>query len=339
MRILVLGGTRFVGRALVDQAVSRGHDVTTFTRGQHGEPRPGAEALHGDRTRPADLRPLADRDWDAVIDTSVLAPAHVAASARLLADCAAQYIYLSSLAVYPARPGGPVTEESATYPCAADAAGDEESLGYGPLKAGSERSVADAFAARHLIVRPGLIAGPHDDAGCLPWWLGRFAAGGRMLAPGEPGRPVWLTDARDLAAWILDSIRRKITGTVNVPGPRGRTFGDLLETCGEVAGAHGSAAAELIWVPDDVLRAAGVAPGTGLPMWGPDVPADGDWEASGERARLTGMRYRPLLDTVQDTWGWLAGEAAAHGTRVADVARRAGFGLDREREQEILASL
>src|SRR5579859_3551267 len=137
MRILVLGGTQFVGRALVDQAVSRGHDVTTFTRGQHGEPRPGAEALHGDRTRPADLRPLAGRDWDAVIDTSILAPVHVAASASLLAGHAARYVYLSSLSVYTGRMREPVTEESATLPCPPDAAGSEDSLGYGPLKAGS----------------------------------------------------------------------------------------------------------------------------------------------------------------------------------------------------------
>jgi 2'-hydroxyisoflavone reductase len=336
MRILVLGGTRFVGRAIVDQAVSRGHDVTTFTRG-HGEARPGTTALHGDRTRPADLLPLADRDWDAVIDTSVLAPSHVAASARLLAGHAGQYIYISSLAVYSGRLSEPVTEESATYPCPPDAAGSEESLGYGPLKSGSERAVAEAFAGRHLVVRPGLIAGPHDGAGRLAWWLARFALGGRVLAPGEPGRPVRLTDARDLAGWVLDSARRKITGVVNVPGPRGCTFGDLMAACRDVAEMHGGVTAEPVWVPDDVLLAARVEPCAELPMWVPDIPElAGAWEASGERARLAGMRYRPLLDTVRDTWGWLAAEAAARGIPVGDFARRKGIGLDQEREERIL---
>ena len=340
MRILVLGGTQFVGRALVDQAVSRGHDVTTFTRGRHGEPRPGAEALHGDRTRRPDMLPLADRDWDAVIDTSVTAPAHVAASAGLLAGHAGHYSYVSSLSVYSGRPREPVTEESPTRECPPDAQGDVASLGYGRLKSGSERAVAAAFPGRHLIVRPGLIAGPHDDVGRLPWWLARLARGGRVLAPGDPGRPVRLTDARDLAGWMLDSVRRGITGVVNVPGPRGCTFGELMGACLAAARAGSGATAELIWAPDDVLLAADVAPYTDLPMWAPDIPElAGTWEASGERATLAGMRYRPLADTVRDTWSWLVQDAAAQARPVHDVARRAGIGLDPEREQAILATL
>ncbi|MGH3158585.1 MAG: NAD-dependent epimerase/dehydratase family protein, partial [Streptosporangiaceae bacterium] len=262
MRILVLGGTRFVGRALVDQAVSRGHDVTTFTRGRHGEPRPGAESLHGDRTVAADLAVLAGRDWDAVIDTSMLAPAHVAASAAVLAGHVGHYTYVSTLSVYSERPREPVTEDSATFGGAPDAEGDLESLGYGVLKSGSERAVTAAFPDRHLIVRPGLIAGPHDDVGRLPWWLARLARGGRVLTPGDPGRPVRLTDARDLAAWMLDSGRRGITGTVNVPGPRGATFGQLIDACLAATLAASTPAAELIWAPDDVLLSAGVQPYT-----------------------------------------------------------------------------
>lgn len=340
MRILVLGGTQFVGRALVDQAVSRGHDVTTFTRGRHGEPRPGAEALHGDRTRLPDMLPLADRDWDAVIDTSVTAPAHVAASAGLLAGRAGHYSYVSSLSVYSGRPREPVTEESPTRECPPDAQGDVASLGYGRLKSGSERAVAGAFPGRHLIVRPGLIAGPHDDVGRLPWWLARLARGGRVLAPGDPGRPVRLTDARDLASWMLDSVRRGITGVVNVPGPRGCTFGELMGACLAAARAGSGTTAELIWAPDDVLLAAGVAPYTDLPMWAPDIPElAGTWEASGERATLAGMRYRPLADTVRDTWSWLVQDAAAQARPVHHVARRPGIGLDPEREQAILATL
>ena len=285
MRILVLGGTRFIGRAVVDQAVSRGHDVSTFTRGRHGEPRPGAEALHGDRTRHEDLRVLATRDWDAVIDTSVIAPAHVAASARLLADRAGHYAYVSSLSVY-AWPREPVTEQSVTHDCPPEAEGSVESLGYGPLKAGCEQAVAAAFPGRHLIVRPGLIAGPHDDVGRLPWWLARVARGGQVLAPGHPGRPVRLTDARDLAGDAGQRPPRDHRDR-NVPGPRGCTFGDLMDACVGAACADSGVAAELVWAPDDVLLAAGVQPYTELPMWAPDIPElAGTWEASGERARL-----------------------------------------------------
>ncbi|HEY3953934.1 MAG TPA: NAD-dependent epimerase/dehydratase family protein [Streptosporangiaceae bacterium] len=340
MRILVLGGTRFVGRAVVDQAVSRGHDVTTFTRGQHGEPRPGAEALHGDRTNAADLLPLASRDWDAVIDTSVIAPAHVAASAALLAGHVRHYTYISTLSVYSARPAEPVTEESATWDCAPNAAGDEQTLGYGALKSGAERAVEAAFPGRNLIVRPGIIAGPHDVGGRLSWWLGRLARGGRVLAPGDPGRPVRLTDARDLAAWTLDSARRGITGVVNVPGPRGSTLGQLLDACLAVTRADSAAPAELVWVPDGVLLAAGVEPYSELPMWAPDIPElAGTWEAAGERARLAGMRYRPLADTVRDTWGWLCGDATARAEPGQDLAHRARIGLDPARERRILAGL
>jgi 2'-hydroxyisoflavone reductase len=340
MRILVLGGTRFVGPAIVDQAVSRGHDVTTFTRGQHGEPRPGAKALHGDRTRPQDMLALADRGWDAVIDTSVLAPAHVAASARLLAGHVGHYTYVSSLAEYSGRPREPVTEGSPTYDCSPDAQGDVESLGYGQVKSGSERAVAAAFPGRHLLVRPGIIAGPHDDVGGLPWWLARLARGGRVLAPGDPGRPVRLTDARDLAAWMVDSIRRGIAGIVNVPGPRGCTFGQLLHACVDAVRANSGVIAELVWAPDDVLLAAGIEPNTELPMWAPDIPElAGIWEASGERARVAGLRYRPLADTVRDTWRWLYRDAAAKAQPVGEFAQRAGIGLDPVRERRILAGL
>jgi 2'-hydroxyisoflavone reductase len=334
MRILVLGGTRFLGRAIVDQAVSRGHDVTTFTRGQHGEPRPGAEALHGDRTKREDLRILTGRDWDAVIDTSVLAPAHVAASAGLLAGHAGHYSYVSSLSAYSGRPRESVTEESPTYPCPPDTGGSVDSLGYGPAKAGSERAVVAAFPGRHLIARPGILAGPHDEDGRLTWWLARLARGGRVLAPGDPGRPARLTDARDLAGWMLESIRRGIAGAVNVPGPAGGTLGELLGAC--AAAVAGETPAELVWVTDDVLLAAGVRPYTELPMWIPDVPdLAGTWAASGERARLAGLRYRPLADTVRDTWGWLAHDSDAQ----AKQAQRAGVGLDPARERSILAGL
>jgi 2'-hydroxyisoflavone reductase len=339
MRLLVLGGTRFLGRAIVDEAISRGYDVTTFSRGPSGHPRPGAESLRGDRTNAGDLRQLDQRDWDGVIDTSVLAPAHVLASAQFLAGRVPHYTYISSISVYAEYPGEGVTEESPVLGCPADATGTVETLGYGELKAGAERAVAAAMQGRCLIVRPGLIVGPHENVGRLPWWLGRLARGGTIIAPGEPGRPVRMTDARDLASWAVDNTRRRLPATINVPGPDGVTFGELLATCARFAAADGHSVATLRWVPDSVLLDAGVEPWTELPMWAPDIPdLAGIWQVSGDRALRTGMRYRPLTDTVHDTWLWLRQEAAA-GRPLDQIARGPEIGLDPDKEREILAKL
>ena len=339
MRLLVLGGTRFLGRAIVDDAVSRGYDVTTFSRGISGHQRPGAEALHGDRRNAGDLGQLAQRDWDAVIDTSVLAPADVLASARLRAGRARHYTYISTISVYAGYPGEGVTEASPALDCPPDATGTVETLGYGELKAGCERAVTTAMPGRCLIVRPGLIVGPHEDAGRLPWWLARLARGGAVLAPGEPGRTVRMTDARDLASWVVDNTRRNLPAIINVPGPEGVTFGELLDTCARLTAADGHPAATLRWVPDGVLLDAGVQPWMELPMWAPDTPdLAGIWDVSGDRALRTGLRYRPLTDTVHDTWMWLRQEVAS-GTPLDQIGRRPGIGLDPDKEREVLASL
>jgi nucleoside-diphosphate-sugar epimerase len=339
MRLLVLGGTRFVGRAIVDDAISRGYDVTTFSRGLSGHPRPGAEVLHGDRTSSGDLLQLARRDWDAVIDTSVLAPVHVAASARLLAGHVGHYTYVSTLSVYRDQPRDPVTEDSAVLDCPSDASGTIETLGYGELKAGSERAVQEAMPGRSLIARPGLIIGPHENVGRLPWWLTRIARGGLVLAPPQDAK-LRMTDARDLAAWLTDNTRRGIPGVINVPGPEGTTFGDLLGACAEITAPQRGDGLELRPVADPVLLAAGVEPWMELPMWAPDTPEfAGIWQVSGDRALRTGIRYRPLPDTVRDTWHWLMQEAASQDRPVSAFARMPGIGIDPGREQEILATL
>ena len=220
-----------------------------------------------------------------------------------------------------------------------DADGSVEELGYGELKAGCERAVAQEMPGRHLIVRPGLLVGPHENVGRLPWWLTRIARGGTVLAPGEPGRPVQMTDARDLAAWLVDNTRRGIPGVVNVPGAAGTTFGELLTDCGQATAADRGGPLQLRWVPDRVLLAAGVQPWMELPMWAPDTPEFAAfWEVTGDRALRTGIRYRPLSDTVRDTWGWLRRDAAAHGGEIA-FEQRPGLGLDPAKEQEVLASL
>lgn len=339
MRLLVLGGTRFLGRAIVDDAISRGYDVTTFSRGLSGHPRPGAEVLHGDRTSAEDLRQLAGRDWDAVIDTSTIAPVDVAASARLLAGHVGHYTYVSTLSVYQDRPGEPITEKSPVVDGRPDASGTAETLDYGELKAGSERAVQEAMPGQNLITRPGLIVGPHEDVGRLPWWLTRVARGGPVLTPPLDSE-LRMTDARDLAAWLTDNTRRRIPGVVNVPGPVGTTFGDLLSACAQVTSPQRGDGLELRPMADQVLLGAGVEPWMELPMWAPDIPEfAGIWQVSGDRALRTGIRYRPLTDTVRDTWRWLTQEAASQDRPVSEFARRPEIGLDPGREREILAKL
>jgi len=337
VRLLVLGGTRFLGRAIVDEACTRGYDVTTFSRGRSGRSRPGAETLRGDRTDPGDLWQLGQREWDAVIDTSVLAPAHVTASAQVLAGRARHYTYISTLSVYAGYPAEAATEDSPTLACPPDAVGTVADLGYGQLKAGCERAVSGMFPGRCLIVRPGLIVGPHENVRWTTWWLARLARGGTVLAPAA-GTPVRMADVRDLAAWVVDNTRRCLPATVNVPGPEGATFGTLLTEGARLAAAGGHPGAELRWTPDDDLLGAGVGPWTELPMWAPAIPGfAGIWAVPGDRAVRTGMRYRPLSDTVHDTWLWLMHEGAAGGAQAP--AGLLEVGLDPDRERAILAAL
>jgi 2'-hydroxyisoflavone reductase len=293
--------------------------------------------LRGDRTNPGDLRQLTQREWDAVIDTSVLAPAHVLASAQALADHARHYTYISTVSVYANQPAQGVTEASPVLDCPAGAIGSVDSLGYSELKAGSERAVGAAFPGRSLIVRPGLIVGPHENVPWLTWWLERVARGGTVLAPGGPDKQVQMTDVRDLAAWVVDNTRRGLPATVNVPGPQGTTFGALLADCARLTSADGLSHAELRWVPDHDLLEAGVTPWTGLPMWAPDLPELAHvWDMPGDRALRTGMRYRPLSDTVHDTWLWLKHDAAGHERAPHGQPE---LGIDPDQERAVLAAL
>jgi 2'-hydroxyisoflavone reductase len=336
MRLLVLGGTRFVGRAIVDEAVRRGYDVTTFTRGL-AEPRPGTTTLRGDRTHSGDLHQLGKHDWDAVVDTSVLAPADVAASAEILASHTRHYTYVSSLRVYRDWPARAVDEGSPTHDAAPDAAGEME---YARAKAGSERAVERSFPGRCLLVRAGIIVGPYESPPRLPWWLARIRRGGQVVAPGPPDRPVRAVDVRDLAAWILDNPRRQIPGAVNVPGQAGQTFGTLIDACRKAAAPKDGRAAEVVWVTDDVLRSAGVQPWWQLPMWAPDEPEwAGTWDVTGERAGITAIRYRPLTDTVNDTWRWLRRQSQAAGQDPETFQLEPGTGLDAATEQAVLERL
>ncbi|UKY51927.1 NAD-dependent epimerase/dehydratase family protein [Streptomyces inhibens] len=299
MKLLMLGGTEFVGRAVTEAALARGWQVTVFHRGNHAPPE-GATALHGDRTDAEGLAVLEQGEWDAVVDTWTGAPSAVRDSARLLAGRAGTYAYISSRSVYEYPAAYGIDEEG---PLVAGSADDTEWADYAAAKRGGELAAIDAFGDRALLVRAGLILGPYENIGRLPWWLGRIARGGPVLAPGPRELALQYVDARDLAEWTLDAVQAGLGGAYNLLSEAGHaTMGDLLESCVKVTGSD----AELRWTaPEDVL-AAGIEPWTELPIWlAPGEMRDAFYGADVSKAVAAGLRCRPVAETVADTWAWL----------------------------------
>jgi 2'-hydroxyisoflavone reductase len=317
MRLLVLGGRVFLGRHLVEAALRRGHRVTTFTRGRHGaELFPEAEALRGDRE--GDLSALRGRRWDAVIDTSGHSPGAVAASAALLSGAVGHYVFTSSVAAYEGFPETPGLDETAPLRTRADGVDARTPETVGPLKALCEREVERALPGRALLVRAGLLAGPHDPTDRFTWWPLRVARGGEVLAPGGPALPVQFVDARDLAEWMLDATERGLRGAFNATGPaRPLTLGGLLDACRAVPGGD----ARFTWAEESFLLAAGVRPRMELPLWMPGAPGASTVDA--RRAIAAGLAFRPLADTLRDTYAWAA-------ARPPGAPLRAGHGPARE---------
>ncbi|MEA2384163.1 MAG: hypothetical protein QOH72_4134 [Solirubrobacteraceae bacterium] len=325
MRLLILGGTVFLGRHVAAEALARGHEVTVFHRGRHGADLfPEAEHLIGDRAH--DLTALEDRRWDAAVDTSGYQPADVAASSALLAAAGVEHLaFVSTCNVYPTWPAEAVDEETAVW-----TNGDD----YGPAKAASERAAEAALPGRVAALRAGLLCGPHDNVYRLPWWVERIGRGGDVLAPGDPDRYVQLIDARDLARWIVDLGERREAGTFNATSPPGRTT--MREVLGAAVTATGSDA-RLTWVPDDALTAAGAGQWVEVPLWIPEVEGPGTWQVAAAHAEACGLRCRPVAETVADVWAWLeAGGAAAEGPDW--LSPNAATGMTPERERELLAA-
>ncbi|MFF7176421.1 NAD-dependent epimerase/dehydratase family protein [Streptomyces pseudovenezuelae] len=331
MRLLLLGGTEFVGRAVAEAALAHGWDVTAFHRGRHA-PVPGVRSLNGDRTAPDGLTALADGGpWDLVVDTWSAAPRAVRDTARLLRDRADRYAYVSSCSVYTwPQPAGH-TEDA---PVVEGASADADATDYARDKRGGELAVLDAFGPdRSLLVRAGLILGPYENIGRLPWWLGRVARGGRVLAPGPRDLPLQYVDVRDLAQWVLEASAAGRSGPYTLVGPRGHTtMGELLDACVTVT----ASTAELCWTDPDAVLTAGIAPWTGLPVW---VPPDTDLHttlhgADTSRAAAAGLRCRPVTETVADTWQWLL--------KIGGVAPqrpdRPAVGIDPDTEAKALAA-
>ncbi|MEW2165112.1 SDR family oxidoreductase [Streptomyces sp. NPDC007084] len=326
----MLGGTEFVGRAVVEAALGRGWEVTVFHRGR-SEPPPGVRSSRGDRTEPDGLAALAGAPdtWDLVVDTWSGAPRAVRDSARLLAGRVSRYVYVSSCSVYAWPPRAGYDEDA---PLVEGASADAEATDYARDKRGGELAALDAFGAEHsLLVRCGLILGPYENIGRLPWWLNRIAAGGPVLAPGPRDLPVQYVDVRDLAEWTLTAAESGLGGAYNLVSPRGHaTMGELLDACAKVTGGR----AELRWTDPETVLAAGIEPWTQLPVWVP--PAS---ELHGalhsvdvSRAVASGLRSRPVRDTVADTWAWLR----ARGGTAPQRPDRPTVGLDPEVEAKVL---
>ncbi|MFE2550368.1 NAD-dependent epimerase/dehydratase family protein [Streptomyces sp. NPDC059355] len=298
MKLLMLGGTEFVGRAITEDALARGWEVTVFHRGHHAPP-PGTRALHGDRTAPGGLDALAAGEWDLVVDTWSGAPTAVRDSARLLAGRAGRYVYISSRSVYAYPAPAGLTEDGPVV----DGSADAGSTAYAEDKRGGEIAAVDAFGDRALLVRAGLILGPYENVGRLPWWLDRTARGGPTPAPGRPGLPIQYIDVRDLAHWTLDAAEAGHGGPYDVVAPSGHaTMGALLEACAAVTGGG----AELRWIDQDRIAEAGVEPWTELPIWLPEGELH-DYMFGGDvsKALAAGLKCRPVEETVADTWAWL----------------------------------
>ena len=319
MRILVLGGTRFAGRAIVDAALGRGDTVTLFNRGQSNPGLyPGVETVTGDRT--ADLSALAGREFDAVIDVACYDPATARLSAQALADRAGRYVFVSTVSVYADQSTTQAQLEDAPLarlkPDTADFAEN-----YGANKALSEAVVTEVFGDRALIGRPGLITGPHDPTDRFPYWPRRIAAGGRVLAPGDPGDLTQVIDVRDLAAFLLDGCHTARNGIYNLTGTP-LPFGMLLDLCRTATYSD----AEVTWVPSDRLVAAGVDPGMGIPLMVVEEGYEAFNAVDSARAVGAGLRCRPVTETIRDTLSWdlARGGPAEWGLAPAEEARLLG---------------
>jgi 2'-hydroxyisoflavone reductase len=327
--LLVLGGSAFVGRALVSEAVARDWEVTTFNRGTSSWTLPGVEALHGDRLAPPGLAQLRGREWDLVVDTWSAAPRVVRDSARALRDHAGRYAYISSGSVYtPPPPRGAL--ESAETAAADPAAEDGE---YPELKRGAEIAVEQVFADRALLARAGTILGPCENVGRLTWWLARMARGGEILCPGPADLGIQYVDARDLAGFVIEASSAGHSGPFNVVSRQGyATMGSLLRACHCAAGATDGV---LTWIDPQTIAAAGIEPWSELPIWiPPGHEYSGMHDANVDRAYRAGLQCRPVTDTVLDTWRWFSALNTAPPVRAGLPTP----GLDTDRERQALAA-
>ena len=326
LKLLILGGTGFLGPHIVEAATRRGHTMTLFNRGKtHPGLFPDLEKLHGDRK--TDMKALEGRKWDAVIDTSAYIPADVTRSATLLAPNVHQYLLISTVSVY-AKIDKPGLDETA--PLATTTEPDAEKVtneNYGALKALCEKAAEKAAPGKVTVVRPGLIVGPGDSTDRFTYWPVRVVRGGEVLAPGSPKDFTQFIDVRDLADFIVLCLEKKILGTFNADAQAGSiTMGRFLDTCKRVSNSN----ATFTWADPKFLEEQKIGPWGDMPAWIPAIGDDaGFGQVSAAKAKAAGLRYRPLDDTVRDTLAWFRTEPAEHQAKLKS-------GLSAEREAEAL---
>lgn len=331
MKILVLGGTQFLGRHIVDAARGAEHEVTIVHRGQHPAHRADLQEIKADRD--GDLAALCGKKWDVAIDVAAYVPKTVRTSTGVLRGAVERYVFVSTVSVFADLGKNERTLAAIDDATAArfdamttDEAKSAKDFGeaYGAMKVRAEGIVREAFGDRALVVRPGLIVGPHDTTDRFTYWPSRVARGGEVLAPEFPEFPVRFVDVRDLASFVVRAVETAASGTYEVFGARS-TFGALLDAARAVSGSD----ARVTWVPEEHLLAQKVAPWSDLPLWIPRADTNGLLiTGSDERALAEGLTLRAIEETVRDTLAW-------DRTR-APGARRAG--LDAKREAEVLAA-
>jgi len=328
MRVLIIGGTRFLGRHLVQSALAHRHKVTLFNRGlTNPDLFPQVETIQGDREK--DLAELLGREWDAVIDTCGYVPRIVHLSAQSLEGNVSRYDFISCLSVYASFSKVGIDESDPVGQMEDETVEEITGETYGPLKVLCEKVVQDTFGGEGaLIVRPGLIVGPYDSTDRFTYWPVRVSRGGDVLAPEKPDAPVQIIDVRDLSDFIIKLIEEKASGVYNATGPDYElTLGAMLETCKQVSKSD----ANFKWATLEFLARHEVAPWSDMPVWIPNIGEDAGFShVDVSKAIKAGLTFRPLEDTVRDTLEWAE-------TRPSDREWRAG--LSTEKEAKVLAGL
>jgi 2'-hydroxyisoflavone reductase len=334
MKVLILGGTRFLGKALVEESLKRGHEVTLFNRGTNKEAFPGVEQLIGNRD--GDVSQLENRKWDVVIDTCGFAPHHIKKIAAVLGENIEHYTYISSISVYKDWVPFNITEDYPLQSMPLNKLKDVEEGTispyeyYGALKVLCEAEAEKHWPGRVLHIRAGQLVGPFDYTDRLPYWVKRVAHGGKVLVPGRPNRSVQLINVKDIATWALDMTENRQGGTFNVTGSSDVTMEELLNTIKAVTNSD----VEFVWAEEEFFQEHKVQPWTEMPLWVPEhFPLEGETEPwkggfsiSIDKAVNAGLSFQPLEDTIYDVYQW---EKARQ-----DEERKAG--ISREREQKLL---
>jgi 2'-hydroxyisoflavone reductase len=334
LKILALGGTRFLGPHVAEYALARGHTVTFFNRGRTNPGvLPQVERIQGDRN--GQLDGLKGRSWDAVIDTSGYVPRHVRLSAELLRPQVPHYVFISTVSVYASFASA--NDESSPVGKLEDESVEKvDGANYGPLKALCESAATAAYGAdRTTVIRPGLIVGPDDNTDRFTYWPARAARGGQLVAPGTPKDPVQVIDVRDLAAFTIHAVEQRMAGVFNALSPVGRyTIGDVVNE--SIAAARKivdpDPPPQAVWLPAEFLAEQQVAPWSDMPVWAPSVGEEAGFAlTSAARAIQAGLGIRPMADTVADTLRWHLGRPESERLKLK-------AGLSPERETEVLAA-